>query len=253
MKIFDFHLHPLYDFNGVSLTPEEFVARLKENGVTFCAGSVIYDNVRSRPIEDYREIIPRLNAEAFEFYKKFPDFYTPGIHIHPAFSELSCKEIEKYADLGVKLVGELVYYMMGWSGYGSRELYEILRVAADRKMTLNIHPTRHDTDGMERLAASLPDMNIVIAHLDGYGLYDWSIEMMQKYKNVYFDISAYGAKREGMLRDAVNRVGAEKILYGTDFPGDSQKPYVDAVLGSGLNDDERELILCKNAERLLSL
>ena len=90
--------------------------------------------------------------------------------------------VTKYADLGVKLVGELVYYMLGWSGYGSRELYEILRVAADRKMTLNIHPSRHDTEGMERLAASLPDMNIVIAHLDGYGLYEWSVEMMKKHK-----------------------------------------------------------------------
>ncbi len=250
MKIFDFHLHPHYDFHNISISDEDFVTALRERGVEGFAGSVIREGDSNRPIEDYAEIMPRLNAEAFEIYEKYPDVYVPGIHIHPDHPELSCSEVERYADKGVRLIGELVHYLMGWSGYDRRELIEILRVAAERKMVLSFHPSKN-TAAMERLVRSLPDMNIVIAHLDGYGLYDWSVEMMKKYKNVYFDISAHGAEREGMLRGTVNAVGAERILYGTDFPGYTSEKFINYVLSEKISDSDREAIFYKNAERLL--
>ena len=252
MKIFDFHLHPHYDFHNISISDEDFAATLQKSGVGGFGGSVIHEGDCNHPVEEYAEIIPRLNAEAFEIHEKYPDVYVPGIHIHPDHKELSCAEIEKYADKGVRLIGELVHYLMGWTGHDRRELIEILRVASDRKMTLSFHPSRN-TAAMETLISSLPDMNIVIAHLDGYGLYDWSVEMMKKYKNVYFDISAHGAERVGMLSDTVNAVGAERILYGTDFPGYSSEKFINYVLSERISDSDREAIFYKNAERLLRL
>ena len=253
MEIFDFHLHPLYDFHAAAMSHEDFVRRLREDGITFCAGSVIHKSDSHRPLEEHGEVMIRANAEAFEFHEAFPDFYTPGIHVHPNFVELSCREVDKYADRGVRLVGELVYYLMSWRDYSSRSLYEILRVAADRKMVLSIHPSVHDLPAMERLVESLPDMDVVIAHLGGYGIYDWSIDLMKKYKNVYFDISAHGTDYEGMLLDAVNSVGSERILYGSDFPGYESRPFIDAVLRSGLRDDDIEAVFAGNAKRLLRL
>ena len=250
MKIFDFHLHPGYDFHndelGYEITPEIFVNGLNKNGVSFCAGSVIHKADSNRPLEDYEEIVPRLNREVYDFYLRYPDMVIPGIHIHPEFLELSCKEVEHYADKGVKLVGELVPYMMQWRLYSDKRTIEILRVASERKMILSIHPTTRED--MEELFKALPDMKIVVAHLGAYGLYDWSIDMMKKYDNVYYDISAY---RSGMLRDAVDKVGKERILYGTDYPGYDPAPFINSVLSSGLTDDEQEFIFYKNAERLL--
>ncbi|MBR5601250.1 MAG: hypothetical protein IKW24_01320, partial [Clostridia bacterium] len=93
MKIFDFHLHPGYDFHndklGYEIIPELFVRGLRECGVSFCAGSVIHKADAKRPLADYAQILPRLNAEAYDFRQKYPDLYTPGIHVHPAFVELS--------------------------------------------------------------------------------------------------------------------------------------------------------------------
>ena len=252
MKIFDFHLHPHYDFHNISISDEDFVATLQKSGVCGFAGSVIREGYSNRPVEEYAELIPRLNAEAFEIYEKFPKTYVPGIHIHPDHPELSCRQVEYYARKGVKLVGELVHYLMGWSGQDRPELIEILQVASDNKMVLSFHPSRN-TEAMETLIRALPHMDIVVAHLDGYGLYDWSVEMMKKYKNVYFDISAHGAEREGMLRDTVNAVGAERILYGTDFPGYTSEKFINYVLSEKISDSDREAIFCKNAERLLRI
>ena len=256
MKIFDFHLHPGYDFHndtlGYEITPEIFVDGLRKNGITFCCGSVLHKADVKRPVEEYLEIVPRLNREAYSFYQTYSDIYTPGIHIHPNFVDLSCREIEYYADRGVRLIGEIVPYLMSWHGYSDPRVIEILKLASERGMVFSFHPNNNLAD-MEGLFKTLPDLKIVVAHLDGYGLYDWSIEMMQKYDNVFFDISAHGIDRVGMLRDAVNKVGMERILFGSDYPGYSLTPFIKVVQNSGLTEEEQEYIFFKNAERLLGI
>ena len=252
MRIFDFHLHPGYDFHGDAKTPEDFAAGLLPHGVVGCAGSVSHKADSQLPAQAYAEVLPRLNREAIDFAAACPVAYCPGIHVHPAHPELSCAEILHYAANGVRLVGELVPYLMGWRNYADPVLWEILRVAERRGMVLSFHPNKRPED-MEPLLAALPEMPIVIAHLDGYGLYEFEIEMMQKYENVYADISAHGAEREGMLEDAVRRVGADRILYGSDYPGYSPEPFVSAVLRADLTDDVREAILFQNAARLLGV
>ena len=140
MKIFDFHLHPGYDFHnyklGYEITPEIFVDGLKKSCITFSCGSVIHKADMNKPVLEYAEIIPRLNKEAYSFYEKYSNIYTPGIHVHPEFVEMSCSEIEHYADRGVKLIGEIVPYMMSWNGYSNPNLIEILKLASEKKMVL---------------------------------------------------------------------------------------------------------------------
>ena len=254
MKLFDFHLHPGYDFHndelGYEITPERFIAGLDRSGVSFCAGSALHKADRHRPLEEYAEIIPRLNREAYAFYERYPTRYTPGIHIHPDHAELSCREIEFYADRGVRLIGELVPTSMDWKQYSDPRVIEILRVAADRGMVLSIHPTT--PEDMEGLFAALPDMKIVAAHLSAYGLYDWSVEMMQKYENLYYDTSAYGTDPV-MIRNTVNKIGKDRILFGTDYPGYDPTPFIDAILGAGLDEDAVACIFYNNAQRLLGI
>ena len=255
MDIIDFHVHTGYDFHadehGVLIDNGKFRSDLEACGVTKCCGSYLPKACSGRPVADYEQYIPELNAKAYETKELYGDFYIPGLHIHPAFVEMSCREIEKYARLGVKMIGELVPYMMGGTCYSDPRLIEILRAAADKGMVLSMHPNLKHPDDMEGLFRALPHMPIVVAHLDGYGLYDWSIDMMKKYDNLYFDISAHGIDREGMLKDAVQRVGASRILYGSDYPGYDSAPFINAVCEAGLTDKEQEAIFFENAASLL--
>ena len=250
MKLIDFHLHPFYDFNRTPASPEEFAAELRSYGTVMCAGSVIRQADSKQPVEAYKEIIPRLNREAWALHEQMPDFYIPGIHIHPEHVELSCRELEQYAAKGVRLMGELVHYLMSWTSYTDERMFAILEHAQSLGMVVSFHPKKKPED-MEPMFAAFPNLQFVVAHLDGYGLYDFAIEMMRKYPNVSFDISAYGASREGMIADAVSRVGSSRILYGTDFPGYSPQPFVDVVLQANITDEDRENIFYRNAARLL--
>ena len=249
-EIIDFHTHPFLDENDSICIYKRTTKTLPDDlsliGIDRFCGSVI--TYRSSGIGNTRIS----NDTALALRKKYGNKYIPGFMVHPNFPEESIEELKKAKANGIRLIGELVHYPMGWTGHDRRELIEILRVASDRKMTLSFHPSRN-TAAMETLISSLPDMNIVIAHLDGYGLYDWSVEMMKKYRNVYFDISAHGAERVGMLSDTVNAVGAERILYGTDFPGYSSEKFINYVLSERISDSDREAIFYKHAERLLRL
>ena len=60
--------------------------------------------------------IKELNDAALKLRDEFPDFYIPGMQVHPAFPDESCNEIDRCCGQeGVRWVGELVGYMMGYA------------------------------------------------------------------------------------------------------------------------------------------
>lgn len=67
--------------------------------------------------------------------------------------------------------------------------------------------------------------------------------------NVWCDMSG-PSFHGGELDYAVENLGVERVLFGTDMPG----PYITnlgQVLGADLTQEQRELILYKNARKLL--
>lgn len=74
--------------------------------------------------------------------------------------------------------------------------------------------------------------------------------LVQKYKNLCFDLSATGLAKWGMLKKGVELIGADRFIFGTDFPIISCGMYVAAVMFKHLSDSERKMILRDNFLRL---
>lgn len=250
--IIDFHTHPLYDFHrndhGVDIDLKTFKDDLQLNGVTHACGSVICRAMNGRLVSDYERMISELNSKAYECQQILGAFYTPGIHVHPAFVQMSCEEIDRARERNVRLIGELVPYMMGWRSYSTRGMLEIFEYAAEKDMVVSLHPTT--MADMDALATFLPHLQIVYAHLTGT---DEELELMRKHDNVFYDYSAHGKDFEGMLRHSIDRVGKDRILYGTDFPGANPVSDKAVALASGLTSSELEALFHLNARRLLGV
>ena len=251
MQIIDAHVHPFETISqrsgryseGVK-DPEFFREDLERAGIGHCCGSVI-ERVDGRSWEPIRE----LNEAALRLRDLYDGFYTPGIHIHPAFPKESCEEIERMARQGVRLIGELVPYMMGWDSYAAKEAGEIFTLAQEMGMTVNVHPTT-DED-LERFAALYPHLTIIVAHPREGADYQENLERIRRHENVYLDLSGTGLFRYGMLRHGLDKVGKDRILFGTDYPICNPGMYVEAVLFESLSDEELESVMEKNARRLI--
>ena len=253
--IIDFHTHPRYDFHrighGVDITDQRFYADLRANGITAACGSVLCASMQGAQPASYSAVITQANRTALACRDAWGDFYHPGIHVHPAFVQTSCEEITWANANGITLIGELVPYMMGWKQYSCPEMLEILSYAAELDMVVSMHPT--DPADMERLAAALPHLQLVYAHLGGYDQYDNHLALMRKYDNVYFDYSAHGSDADNLLRKPIDLVGRDRILFGTDYPGINPASDIAAVRFEDLTSDELECVFYRNAARLLAI
>ena len=252
--VIDAHIHPSIlveksDFTPFKFTtpPEEFVATLRRAGISRAAGSVIRRFTETPAWED----IHQLNLAALEMQKRFPDFYIPGIHIHPAHIEKSLAELETMNQQhGVKLLGELVAYMMAYPDYTVPELDAVWALALDLDMVVNLH--LHDLSEAATLLKRFPDLKLIIAHpTSDTKEYTARLQLVAQYPNAALDISGSGPNTWHMLRYAINIAGYEKVIFGTDFPLRNPGMYVAGLLFEELSETETAAISGGNFLRLL--
>jgi uncharacterized protein len=106
-----------------------------------------------------------------------------------------------------------------------------------------------------KLARNFPKLTIVLAHWGG-GLpfYELMPEINKELRNVYYDTAASTyLYRFDIFPVVAAIVGAEKILWGTDYPLLSQAKFLQRVRASGLSDADLGAVLGGNAARLLRL
>ncbi len=256
-EIIDFHTHPFIEeknnicihINYCDMSPQQTKEEMKRLGVSKICGSVIKGKI---PGETYWSSIHRNNETALKLKELYGDFYIPGFHIHPDFPEESLAEMHRMKALGVNLIGELVPYSDGWSGYNRSDFSALLDEAGKLGMIVNFHSM--DDDEMDEMVKSHPDVLFVAAHPGDCPKLLRHIARAKMSENYYLDISGTGLFRYGMLRRAIDEMGADRILYGSDYPVCSPGMFVGGVVNDRLlTDTEKEKILSGNAKRLLKL
>lgn len=249
--IIDCHVHPFLGtvtntswFPGTD-TPEQFAAELRRAGIAQWCGAPI----RPTP-EPTAADLAGFNQEMLALCECFGEAYVPAATVHPAFPEESCAALEALHARGVRWIGELVAYMSGYRTYDSPAMRQILGVAQDLGMVVNIHP--FDLDEIDRLCADFPRLPIVVAHpTEGRAGILARFELLARRPNACLDLSGSGLFRWGMLRAGIDRVGPERFLFGTDFPICNPALLLQGVHFEHLSDRERELVLGGNFRRLI--
>ena len=252
-EIIDFHTHPFITptenfcfYPGSVETECDFLSDLRAAGISRFAGSII-----DKKCKDIKGII-RANRLAMNLGEQYGGRYIPGIHIHPDYVAESIDTIKTAKERDVRLIGELVPYQHGYS-YDNPGMNEILECVDGGDMLVSMHSVDADLPMMEKLAREHKDISFVFAHPGDLPRVKAHVEVMRRCENVYLDLSGTGLFRYGMLKHLVDSVGAERILFGTDYPICNPEMYVHAVLFEKISDRERELIFAGNAKRLLKL
>lgn len=251
--IIDFHAHPFWHSEnnychykeGYPLDPAGERAHLEGLGIGAVCGSILG---RAACWED----IVRLNDRALELRDRWGGFYIPGFHIHPDHMAASLEEIRRMAGHGVRLVGELVPYMHRWD-LSRAQLDPLLEAIEEEKMVFSYHSLGGVEDTvLEPMLERFPKVSFVAAHPGEKKSVSAHVARMERYGNYFIDLSGNGFARMGMLRWAIDRVGKERFLFGTDFPICPPEVYVAGVAGDPLlTAEEKQAIFHDNAHRLL--
>ncbi|MBQ9368823.1 MAG: amidohydrolase family protein [Victivallales bacterium] len=139
----------------------------------------------------------------------------------------------------------------------STKLDPFMKILEERNLPL-LHHCWYKTTGKHRfesdpsdiadLARRFPKVKIVMAHLCGIGIR--GVEDVVDCPNVCIDTS--GAQPEaGLVEYAVKRIGAERIVYGSDATCRTFGAQLAKIREADITEAERKLIFCDNARRLL--
>ena len=105
---------------------------------------------------------------------------------------------------------------------------------------------------------------LVLAHTGAWAMWDEVLDKVAG-KNVYMDISfSLGSTKrlngeelklldDDLLVKIVRKHGADKVLFGTDSPWGDHRAMLDKFLSLPFTKEEQDLILYKNAKKLLKI
>ncbi len=180
-------------------------------------------------------------------------------------SRLIKKTVMEIKGNGLSGIGELGFYG-GMNQETEKYLHAVLEYAEDMSLPVCIHinePVGHiypgkyepDLSLMYRVISAHPDVIIQLAHWGGgFPFYELMPEVKQAFKNVFYD-SAAGPflYSENIWNTAVSLAGADKILFGTDYPLIPFRRYLDQTDRTVTDFSVKEQILEKNSEKIIPL
>ncbi|MBQ2890381.1 MAG: amidohydrolase family protein [Clostridia bacterium] len=261
MKIIDFHTHiypekiaqkaveSVGEFYGIGMdgkgTAKDLLKEGKESGVTdYVVHSVALTASRVEAINDYI-------ASECKTHKEFHGFGT----MHADF-ENKIEEIERARKMG--LLGVKIHPDTQLFNMDDRRMFELYDYLRQEDIPLLIHcgDYRYDYSHprrLRRLLREFPGITVIGAHFGGWSMCDLAYEYLAK-ENCYVDTSSsfwmLGIKR---AKELIRLYGAERVVFGSDFPMWSVSEELEKFRSMKLTDEENSLILYKNAEKILKI
>lgn len=184
-----------------------------------------------------------------------PDLFIGFGTLHPD-SEDPAGDVEHLISLGlrgVKLHPDIQGFKI--DDYRCLKIYEL----CEGRLPILMHTGdyRYDNSNPNRL---LPILNIyegltvIGAHFGGWSVWDEACDLLAGRKNLYVDTSStFAYLDKTKVVELIRRYGADRVLWGADYPMWSPESELDAFLSLDLTDEEKRMILSENIRKLLSV
>jgi predicted TIM-barrel fold metal-dependent hydrolase len=184
-----------------------------------------------------------------------PDRLTGLGTLHPDSKDIE-GDVEHLIALGlkgVKLHPDIQAFKI--DDYRCLKIYEL----CEGRLPILMHTGdyRYDYSNPNRLIPILQiykDLTVIGAHMGGWSIWEEASRELYRFENLYVDCSSsfYQLAPEAAL-SIMRRYGAQRVLFGTDYPMWETQKELDYFLSLDLTDSERRLILSQNAEKLFSI
>jgi uncharacterized protein len=235
-KVIDAHAHVgrFGSWANVSCTAEELLGEMEasrvEKAVLFAPeNALVRDAVRRHP-------------------GRLVGYVWPNPHESGALP-LVKRAVEKWGFRGIKL-HPLIHAFLPTD----EEVIPIVEYAGRERIPVAIHsghPPFSLPWSIGELAELYPEVRLVMLHMGhAHGVYiQAAINTAKKHDNIILETS--GVSMHSKIKEAVERVGEERVVFGSDYPFHDYTVELRKVEAAGLTRRQRELVLRENARSLL--
>jgi len=212
------------------------------------------------------ELCVETNDYILESMARYPKRLVGFCAVQPNSYEAALTEVERCAQAGARGVGELRPDMQLFDLGDETLMQPLIEILKKYRLILLTHasePVGHEYPGKGSITPEIlypfivnsPGITIVCAHWGG-GLpfYVLMPEVKRAMSNVFFDTAAspflYSSQ---VYKQVAQLVGADKILFGSDYPLLEQSRLINEIRSLDLPEETEALILSGNAQRLLDI
>ena len=197
--------------------------------------------------------VPKLNDFIAEECRRHPEFIGLGT-LHPNMQDID-SEIERIISLGlkgIKLHPDTQQFDAD-SGDAMR-IYE--RIEGRLPLLIHSGDYRYDFSHPRRIANiadTFPKLTMIAAHLGGWSIFEEAVPYM-KDRSCYMDISSVMPfVRAERVKELIRLYGADRLLFGSDFPMWHPVSEYESFLKLGLSEEEQAKILYQNTAKIFSV
>ncbi len=243
-----------HDLSDVDVFSPEMI--LKSMDICGIDKSVFFSTLSHA--EDYSEA----NAWTAGVMKRYPDRLIGYAFINPVGGARAVDDLKRcindYGLKGIKLHPVSHAYQI-YGGVHDELVKPIAELATRHKLPLIIHSGSYSfghPSNIGLLADAFPEAIIIIAHCGsapesfGFGVLG-SLEVATKHKNVFLETSQCPAIL--FIREFVDRVGADRLLFGSDTPWSVVEIELSKIKALRLTEQQEKLVLGGNLARILGL
>ncbi len=261
-KIYDAHCHIYPDkiaekaaastgvFYGISMGYDGKVSTLIERAREADVSKCLVHSVATKP-----EQVSSINRFIADEVSKSAGMFIGFGALHPESLDLD-GDIEEIIGLGlrgVKLHPEIQRFCID----DPKVLKIFDRIRGKLPLLVHAGDKRYDMSNPERIKRILelyPDMTVIGAHFAGYSVWNDVLGVLAGYDNLYVDCSSsFEFLTDEEIKRLIYGYGADKVLFGSDYPMWNTARELDRLFSLGLSEDEYDMILGKNLERLLGI
>lgn len=254
MKIIDVHAHPVFFGAGKTRPEADRLVRYAQSlGIEkmVCLGDVLVHG----PSPDHTQI-RAINEQTRQLMAWHPDFFIGFCYLNPTLGEKQLRsELERCLATGFQGIKLEIA-----NNARDRVMTPLMRAAAQHGIPVLQHTwdtlgkpmrkTHSDPKDTCLLARRFPDVKIIMAHLYGFGTR--GVLEALSLPNLYIDTSSC-LPFAGLIEYAVEKLGPERILYGSDIPIRELGQCIGRVTGSDISTADKKRILYSNAHTLFNL
>ena len=211
-------------------------------------------------------LIEETNSYVIDSMRRYPNRIYGMAVLQPTIGVQAVRELERCARAGMIGLGELMPHGQGYKLSDIAVLMPVMEVVREHQLLVLSHcsePVGHPYPGKGNVSlqdivtflTAFPDVRFVAAHWGG-GLPFYALmpEIQLITANVWYDTAAtVYLYRQDIFPIAANLVGADRILFASDYGLLRQRRIIDHIAQSGLDDHAVKMVLGGNAQRLLGL